>query len=154
MDGWGFQGRAEIGRVDEMFGRVAPHGPGARAAALVAGQAPHPVGPRPLFALAMPSGLAGRGLRMASDEDEADPAADLCGDLEASALGQVRSLVDVDDDRARPAAAQGLLGRPEGLVAIGGLDENEVRRVAIGAKAPGAEGSRPASDRNPEDPSR
>ena len=97
--------REEVEGLNARGVGVAAHRPVAEAALLVLGQAPVPrrVGVR--RAVAVPARLRGRRLRAPGNQDESRRAACLRGDLEATALEEIRSRLHLQDDKSSASAA-------------------------------------------------
>lgn len=85
--------------------------------------------------------MCGRRLRAPSDQDEAQRAAHLRGDLQAAALEQIRPQRDVEHDQLRAFAAQSLFSRPQSFAPVGRLDKDEPVRAGKGLAALRAQGA-------------
>ena len=99
----------------------------------------------------MPAARSGRGLCSPTDHDQAKRPARLGRDLQATALEQIWSKSDVDDDEPGPGATQSLLACPERLPAIGCLDRHQPSDIEIGRKPPRPETEHVPRAADPED---
>ena len=101
--------------------------------------------------MAGPPALRRRRLRALSDQNDAQRAAHLRGDLQAAALEQIRPERHLQDDQFRALAAQSFFARPQCLGPTGGLDQDEAVRAGKGLAALRAQGTGVARLADPQD---